>query len=456
MKTRLLSVLMCAWAAGCVSRPAAPDAEALASDAVGFGGAIVFRAEGAPVDEPGESAALLTQAEAIRMSLASDPRIQQALARVRVALADAKQARLLPNPVVTLILRFPEGGGQPFIEAGLAAELLSLLQRPGRISAADHRLRASAMGAVTVVLDVVAEAQGVYAAAQSLDARAAVEDERRGLLEKLTELADARLSAGEGTKLDLTALRTLQVELEVEALQTQLERRETRLSLARLVGRPSDEAGWALEPWKPVEPLALSESAWVAAAMEHRPEIAADVAALAALGVEVNLARLAILDGSEAGVDAERDGEWSVGPSLTVPLPLMDWGQAKRAKVRAQRIGAMHALTRTRRQVVEEVRRAHAAYTAGAETENKARGTLLPLLEERLELARAAYESGQSDTLPVLLAEQELRAGRGRLIELQRRNAEALIRLHRAVGGAGVAENRSTTSPSQPEGTNSK
>lgn len=53
---------------------------------------------------------------------------------------EAKQARLLPNRM-SVVFRWPQGGGSPEVEAGLAADLVSLLSRPGRLTAADSRLR---------------------------------------------------------------------------------------------------------------------------------------------------------------------------------------------------------------------------------------------------------------------------------------------------------------------------
>src|SRR6185503_474242 len=100
------------------------------------------------------------------------------------------------------------------------------------------------------------------------------------------------------------------------------------------------------------------ESGWIASALQHRPEVQANRWELAALGDDLGAGRFGAFDGSQVGVDAERDDGWTVGPSVTVPIPLLDWGQARRAKLNAQRIEAQHRLTQARRQVVEEVRRA--------------------------------------------------------------------------------------------------
>ena len=122
--------------AGCQSAAPSPDVNASVAALTGISNAIEVKSEGEPVDVDTSTDAL-TLDEAVTLALRHDPEIQIRLARVRAALADAKQARLLPNPILSVIVRFPEGGGSPQIEAGLAAELLSLVQTPKRTSAAE-------------------------------------------------------------------------------------------------------------------------------------------------------------------------------------------------------------------------------------------------------------------------------------------------------------------------------
>lgn len=156
---------------------------------------VAHRPEGVDAaDDPAGDA--LTLPEAVRRAVAHDPAVQVALAKVRSAVADARQTRLLPNPVLSLAFRFPEGGGDPIVEAGLAADLLSLLQRPRRMSAADNRLRGASAGVLTAALDTVAEVQQAYTSAQAVEAELAVLRERRQLAERLLAGARARAAPG--------------------------------------------------------------------------------------------------------------------------------------------------------------------------------------------------------------------------------------------------------------------
>src|SRR6185369_17237816 len=143
-------------------------------------------------------------------------------------------ARLLPNPVLNLIFKFPTGGGKPNIEAELAADFIAVIQIPRRASAADQRLRAACAESLTIALDLVVEVQERYAAVQALEELMPFLDERGRLLGKLHQLAKDRLDAGEGIRSDVTTLESQRVELDVEVAEKQEELGDERLRLARL------------------------------------------------------------------------------------------------------------------------------------------------------------------------------------------------------------------------------
>src|SRR5687768_2901347 len=138
---------------GCASPPAN---FANGGNVAGLAEPIRFIGDEMPIDVDADPAGVLTMKATVRRALRSSSTIQIAIADVRAALADAKQARLIPNPVIDVTLRFPEGGGKTIIEASLTADLLSLLSRRRQISAADNRLRAASADALAAVLDELA------------------------------------------------------------------------------------------------------------------------------------------------------------------------------------------------------------------------------------------------------------------------------------------------------------
>lgn len=434
-----LSALTLAPAAGC-SPGERPSPEAAIASATAAGVAIEFRTEGEPANAGEEIGGVLTPGDAVRRALLHSPTIQSALARVRMAEAEADQAWLLPNPILTVSMRYPASGGRPMVETMLMQDLFQLVQRPGMVEAADKKLRAEAARAVSTALDVAAEVQEAYITAQALDALLQELDGRIATVDRIRDLTQSMVSVGAGTVLDVTSTEEKQVELETLRGERRIEAKEARLTLARLIGEPSSDTGWTLSPWRPESPPSDGDAGWVATALENRPEIQEKRWELAALGTERGLLWTAPFGETQVGADSEKDdGMWAVGPRVMLPLPLLDWGQARRGKADAAVSEASHELTQAERTVIEEVRRAHAVFTATLPLAESIRTQLVPLAELRLNQAEAQLTAGDAGLSDILLAEQDLRSARMRLIEMDQKGALALIRLERAVGGRGIA-----------------
>ncbi len=425
---------------GCQSTAPRPVAEDDASLAVGAAEPIIFRRAPGVLDATDVLPDTLSVTEAVRLTLKQHAGIQASLARVRAAEADADQAALLPNPILTVVAHFPQNGVAAEVEVGLSADLIAIVQRPGRISAADSRLRAAASEAVSAVLDAVAEVRETYYAVQSLQASLPLLEARRDLLARLQDLARSRLEAGEGSRLETVTLDAQRVEIEAELDDLLLELTEQRLALARLVGQPSTDALLRVSEWQPPAVNSVRDSAWVSAALKGRPELKARRWELLALGADARLNTLSPFSGTFIGADVEKQGDWAGGPAVSVPIPLFDWGQARRARIKARRIEAAHNLVQTQREIVEQVRRAAAVFNESVHELARVRTKLIPLQEQRRELAEEGFRAGQTDVTTVILAEQDLAAAKARAVALERKNAVALLRLERAVGGAGVAE----------------
>lgn len=438
---------------GCA--PVRTDVPADAARLSGIENAIAFREEPAPFDEPPPDDRSLTPARAVRIALGRDPRIQSALAKVRVAAADAHQARLLPNPLLTIDIRFPlEPMTSTVYEPSLSADLLSLLQKPAQISAADNRLRAAAATALVTVLDVIDEVEEALAAARSVDAEIENSRRRQERLGRVRTIAQKRLQAGEATRLDVLTVDAQLMAAELEVSDFELQRDDARLALNRLLGYARTDPQWELAPWQapPGDQLA-PEAAWVDAALANRPEVAAKVWELRALGEEMRGAAIPPIQGGEIGAHGERDPEWRLGPVVTVPLPIFDFGQATREKVQAGRIAARHDLAQAQLEVIQNVRATRAAYLHARRALADAQGRLLPLQQQQLENAQVAYQSGDADLATLLLAQNEHEQTLVRIVELQEKVTVARAKLMRATGGAGVAAPLATTRPSSTPST---
>lgn len=435
--------------AACQSPPRVDlDAEGEISRAAQLGDTLEFRSvgpNGGPLDEGDAAPARLTLAEAVRRAVSTDAGLQASLARVRLFAANADQARLLPNPVLGIVYR--AGQGSPQFEASFAQEFIQALQRPSRASAADNRLRSVVADAVATALDVISDVQDRYIESQASAALLPLLEERLALVEKLVTTSQARLDAGEGTRSDVVTLEGQRVEVQVAINRARADARSSRLRLARLIGTPSSDAAWELDAWTAPTLRRRAESEWMAAALGARPELQAIEWRLRALGDEAQMQSLAPWEGASVGLDAQSADGWQAGPALSVPLPLFDNGDAKRAANWAEQLEARHELTRARRVVIEEVRVAYQGLAANVANLQRIESELIPLQRLRRELAEDAYRAGQTDVTPLFLAEQDLRVAQTQAIEVEAQAASALVRLQRAVGGPDAAERVADAAP---------
>lgn len=444
-KRGVLALALAIAASGCAPMPKIEAPERTTEALTGIGDPFQFKVEKEQTDIAERAGETLAFGDAVKRSLSHDPGLQAALARIRQAEAEAEQQRLWPNPILSLAVRFQaSGGGRPDIETSLTADLLSLLLKPGRISAADGRLRKSTADALIVVLDVLTEVSKQYSKVQALTARVAIDEERRKILSELLKVTDARLRGGEAARLDVLTVQSEVARVETELLTRRSEERQARLTLARLIGEPSSQAVWKLEPWSAGGAASDDEDTWIKTALTRRPEIQSAVWELSALGQEMRVARFgSFIDGSAVGPDAERaEGSWAIGPGVVLPIPVFDVGQAQRSLIGARIIEQRHELTKTERQVIEEVRVAleslRSANAALLEVNNR----VIPLQQDRLKQARNAYQAGLADILAVRLAEQELQQARSQQVDLEEQVSQSGFSLVRAAGGARLADSK--------------
>ena len=311
------------FALGCATAPPGHDTAAQIQSAASLANAITFHTDALPA-EAAPAADTLPLSAAIERALRQSPEVQIALANVRAAQADAHQARLLPNPVLDVTFRLPEGGGRTIIETGLAAELVNILRRPKRISAADAVLRAASAKAITTTLDVMHQTQHHFFDAVGLRRETEILTQRTNHIGQLLKVAEARLAAGEGTQLDVATLKAEQSTASIDLREATLKLSQANIALAHRLGQPRGRIDWQLAtPLYTQIPL-RDEAEVIAQGLRTRPEIQADRWQLTALEDQSALARLAWMEGATAGLDTERDSDWSLGPSIVLPLPIFD------------------------------------------------------------------------------------------------------------------------------------
>lgn len=427
----------------------ASDPAPLLAAAAGVEASVEFRVDGEPDDACSDSPQL-TLADALREAVAHDPRIQQALAKWHRARAGSDEARLLPNPLLSIGVSLARAISDATVTVGITQEIAAYLQRPHKAGAADARVRAAAEEAFVVALDVVAEARSAYLAAQEADARRPSIEQRVELLRRLRDIHRESLREREGLPSDVTALEAELASIDLDLAELDADRIRARIDLARLTGRPSDAGSWTLAPWPTLPSTAGDPRPWIDRALGRRPEVRAIGWELAALGEERALISTWPWEGASAGAEAEYDEGLALGPSVEIPLRLFDPSGPRTAAIVAAEAELRHRAVEVRRSVIRDVRQALADEAAARRALDLLSGGLLPLLERRREQIDAAKRAGEIEITILVLADRELQDARARRVELERRVLDARIRLERAAGGPGDAP-PPPPGPQQPE-----
>ena len=150
---------------------------------------------------------------------------------------------------------------------------------------------------------------------------------------------------------------------------------------------------------------------------------------------EEKLASGSVFQDASVGLDAERDGDWSLGPAVSAPLPIFDTGRARKERARALSAEERHRLTQAQRTVIEDVRTSLAALLGAQENLARVDQELLPLQTQRRGEIEEAYRQGFVDVTALLFADQALQETQARRVDLARELALAQSRLERSIGG---------------------
>ncbi|MDB5334340.1 MAG: outer rane efflux protein, partial [Phycisphaerales bacterium] len=153
------------------------------------------------------------------------------------------------------------------------------------------------------------------------------------------------------------------------------------------------------------------------------------------------------------GPDAERetDGQWRIGPTLTVPLPIFDQGQAGIARGQAMLRQSEARYAALAIDVRSQVRSARTRMLHARAKVELYRAEILPLAEQQLQQSELHYNAMFIGVFRLLQAKREqIDAGR-QYIEALNDYWTARAQLERAVGGKLPPAVQSTTTQATTE-----
>ena len=293
----------------------------------------------------------------------------------------------------------------------LTLDLLQLALLPARRDFAAREFAATRLRVADQVLALAASVRADYyelAAAQALlDALRSLE--RAGLTGE--EYAERLHEAGNLSERKLLAQRALAEETRLAVIEAEARAAEARARLSRALAARAGEDGWSVPPRLPALPAEdLDLPALEAEAAERRLDVLAAAASGEALARAVVLARrwrwVPLL---EVGVTSERqpEGGWSLGPSLSLALPIFDQGQANVARLEAEEHRAARELEAARLDARSDVREAAARVTGARARAERLRDAVLPVHARLVELTLREYNYMLVGAFDLLAARKE-------------------------------------------------
>ena len=371
---------------------------------------LVARTGNAQVDTttPHADTIRLSLDSARALALRANPELRAARLEIDMARGELRQAGLLLryNPEADVLTR---GAGT---ELGIVQQLEVAGQRGARRTAAAagvDRAKAEVADHARTTLGEVDRAFYRFAAAER---RAALADDVLGLNERLADLSQRQLQAGEISRLEFNLATVEFGRSRGRALAAHREREETVSELRRLLALPLVVPVVAVVDstiespvWDSTSAARLGVDSLIRLALSRRPDIAARAAAVREANARVSLARREAFPDLLFRASWERveaTGAHTVRPGIGFTIPAFN---RNRGEIQARRAASLQAqlhqatvATRVRL----EVSRAVASYRSAAAEADVLASTVLTPARENRRLLEIAFREGKVG-LPVLL-----------------------------------------------------
>jgi cobalt-zinc-cadmium efflux system outer membrane protein len=358
----------------------------------------------------------LTADQAVQIALLRNPRLQATYEDLSVAQADLVQAGLLSNPIFDGEFKFHESGGGLAFEGGVVQTFIELLQLPMRRRIAAGQFEAAKLRVAGAVLDLAHQTRQAF---YSLQAQQQVLEMRRTVLSaaEASYIVSKRLrEAGNITELDLATERAEYEQAKVDFAAAEAAALANRERLSALMGLWGQDVSWKIgdrlpELPKQEIPLEYAERQAVANSLDLAVFRGQATTARRQLGL---VRPFALLGEVEAGVAAEHSEEegWAIGPSVSLPIPVFDQGQARTASAQAElrRARQLHAATAI--DVRAETRAAAIRLRAARERAEYLRNVVLPVRQKMVDEAQKQFNGMQIGVFQLLQARrQQIEAG---------------------------------------------
>lgn len=407
--------------------------------------AVMARGQALPTGDPAQlSSQLLAQPltpdNAITLALIHNPAVRQTTAQLGIAAADVYDAARIANPVFSAsrLTSNDPAAVSAQIGLGIALSFTDLILLPARSRYAEAQFEAAKLEVGGATLVLASEVQSAWYALAGAEQGATLKVRVAQAAQASADLAQRYFAAGNINKRELAMENAAASQTQLAALTSQADVERARSALNRLMGLPATQDQWRLSGGLPA-PLAREDEldSLLKLASENRLDVAAarrNVEAVAsAFGLE---RRTRLLGPIELSYERERDtdGSRTIGPGLSVAIPLFNWGAGRVARARAQLDAAEADLAAKELDASNDVKAAHAAVRAAKAMVERYRDSLIPQREAVVEQMQLEVNYMLIGVFELLAAKQQQYDAYAGYLDAVRDYWMARTELTRAVG----------------------
>ncbi len=385
----------------------------------------------------------LTFEEALRLAQMQAPQLQARQENVAAAQSNAVPAGELPDPKLALgIDNLPINGPDAYSVSrdfmtmrriGVMQEFPNGAKREARVAAAQSRIALAQAQTDITRFTVLRETAVAWIARASVEQQLSRIDALRAENRLLDAAVKAMLAGGKGSATDAVMPRQEAAMIDERTDELRARREQAVAALKRWIGTAADEPLQGISPDWPISREVLAHG------LHQHPEL-----------TEFD-SKERLLDAEIGEAQAEKKPDWglelayqqrgpqysdmvSVQVSFDLPLFPTSRQDPKIAAKRAERAGLDAEREATLREHAAMLESDLAEYQRFANAVKRQREALLPLADEKVTLAMAAWRGGKGNLTEVITARRERIDAELKVIELDGQRRQVAARLHYAYG----------------------
>ena len=328
----------------------------------------------------------LSMDDAARIAVSHSATTQASLFESAAQSAAATQGARLPNPVFAFshLIRRDEHGAEKEIERSLAFSIVDVLLLPSRIRAADYQQQQLRYRLAGDLVQAAAEARQAWIRAVASQQLAAYAGQVKEAAETGAELARRMQSVGNYSRLQRAREQAFYADAVAQLARSQQAAMAAREALVRILGLDAAQALELKLPERlPDLPGAPDDEAVLAKrALEERIDVRTARAEMEFLARQSGLTRItSFVDGLHVAAvrNSETGAPTQKGYEIEMPLPIFDFGDARRAQAEASYMAALYRAAAAGAHATSQVRESYGSYRTAYDIARHYRDEVVPL-----------------------------------------------------------------------------